>query len=59
MAVQLDPTISDALYNLATTLVLDGRHEEAQPYVKQFVRSAPPAFYARDIREMSTLPGNR
>ena len=52
-AVQLDPANYDALYNLATTLERDGQSAKARPYFEQFVRSAPPAFYARDIREIS------
>jgi len=48
-AVRLDATNYDALYNLATTLARAGRMEAARPYLEQFVRTAPPAFYARDI----------
>jgi len=48
-AVRLDATNYDALYNLATTLVRAGRMEAARPYLEQFVRTAPPAFYAKDI----------
>jgi arylsulfatase A-like enzyme/tetratricopeptide (TPR) repeat protein len=54
-AVQLDPTNYDALYNLATTLARSGRVEAARPYLEQFVRRAPPAFYAKDIREVAAL----
>jgi arylsulfatase A-like enzyme/Tfp pilus assembly protein PilF len=48
-AVDLDRTNFDALYNLSTGLVTAGRLAEARPYLEQFVRTAPPAFYARDI----------
>jgi tetratricopeptide (TPR) repeat protein len=48
-AVQLDPRNFDALYNLGTELVNAGRLDEARPYLEQFVRTAPPAFYGRDI----------
>jgi len=54
-AIELDPTNYDALYNLATTLVSDHRIDAARPYLEQFVRSAPPGFYARDIQEVSRL----
>jgi len=58
-AVQLDPTNYDALYNLAMTLERDGQSARARPYLEQFVRSAPQAFYARDIREISALLRSR
>ena len=54
-AVQLDATNYDALYNLATTLARSGRLEAARPYLEQFVQRAPPAFYAKDIREIRAL----
>lgn len=54
-AVELDRTNYDALYNLATTLVSDGQFEAARPYLEQFVGTAPPAFYARDIEEIRRL----
>jgi len=54
-AVDLDATNFDALYNLATTLARDGRMAEARPYLERFVRTAPPAFYEKDIREVSAI----
>jgi arylsulfatase A-like enzyme/Tfp pilus assembly protein PilF len=54
-AVTLDPTNYDALYNLATTLARDGQMAAARPYLEQFVRTAPAAFYAKDIREVSSI----
>jgi tetratricopeptide (TPR) repeat protein len=48
-AVQLDPRNFDALYNLGTELANAGRLDEARPYLERFVRTAPPAFYSRDI----------
>jgi arylsulfatase A-like enzyme/Flp pilus assembly protein TadD len=54
-AFQLDATNFDALYNIGTTLATDGQRDAARPYLEQFVRSAPPAFYAKDIREISAL----
>jgi len=53
-AVELDATNYDAL-NLTTTLARDGRMAEARPYLERFVRTAPPAFYEKDIREVSAI----
>ncbi len=58
-AVRLDPTNFDALYNLGTTLAADGQRAAAQPYLEQFVRTAPPAFYEKDLREISALLQSR
>ena len=49
-AFQLDAMNFDALYNIGTTLARDGQRDAARPYLEQFVRTAPPAFYAKDIR---------
>jgi len=54
-AYQLDATNFDALYNIGTTLAKEGREDAARPYLEQFVRSAPPAFYAKDIRDISAM----
>ena len=54
-AVELDPRNFDALFNLATELLNAGRPAEARPYLDQFVRTAPRAFYARDIDRLRTL----
>lgn len=51
-AVAIDPSNFDALYNLATALLGAGRTSEARPYVEQFVRTAPPAFYGPDIERL-------
>lgn len=48
-AVQLDPRNFDAMFNLGNTLIRIGRSAEARPVVEQFIRTAPPGFYARDI----------
>jgi len=58
-AVQLDPTNYDALYNLGVTLAHDGRMDEARPYLQRFLQSAPPAFYAKDLREIGALLQSR
>jgi len=54
-AVQLDARNFDALYNLGTTLARDGRAAAARPYLEQFLRSAPPALYAKDLQDVSRL----
>ncbi len=52
-AVELDPANFDALFNLATELVNAGDRAAARPYLERFVRTAPPAFYAADIRRLA------
>lgn len=54
-AVELDRRNFDALFNLATELVNAGRMPEARPYVELFVRTAPRAFYGRDIDRLAPL----
>ncbi|MCY4123027.1 MAG: sulfatase-like hydrolase/transferase [Acidobacteria bacterium] len=54
-AVELDPANFDALFNLATELVNVGDLVAARPYLQQFVRTAPPAFYGEDIRRLAGL----
>jgi choline-sulfatase len=54
-AVRRDPANYDALYNLATELANDGQIDTARPYLEQFVRTAPPAFYARDIQQVQAV----
>lgn len=54
-AVEADARNFDALFNLATELVNAGRMSEARPYLEQFVRTAPPAIYGRDIERVRTL----
>jgi Flp pilus assembly protein TadD len=54
-AVQLDPTNFEALYNLGVNLAQDGQQPRARPYLEQFLRTAPEAFYGEDRREVSAL----
>jgi tetratricopeptide (TPR) repeat protein len=54
-AVQLDPRNFDALFNLGTELLNAGRLADARPFLEQFVRTAPPAFYRRDIERIRGL----
>jgi len=55
LAVQLDPRNFDALYNLGITLARDGQAAAARPYLEQFLRTAPPAFYAKDLKQVEGL----
>jgi arylsulfatase A-like enzyme/Flp pilus assembly protein TadD len=57
-AVQLDPTNFEALYNLGVNLARDGRMDAARPYLEQFLRTAPPALYAKDLREVARILGH-
>ena len=54
-AVAADPANFDALYNLATELVNDGRPDEARPHLERFARTAPAAFYAADIARVRRI----
>ena len=51
-AVQLDASQFNALYNLWYELAAAGRRDEAVPYARQFVATAPPAFFAPDIQRI-------
>ena len=51
-AVELNPREWDTLFNLAMLLRQRGLPSEARPYVERFVRGAPPAQYAADIRKL-------
>ena len=44
-----------ALGQPSSTLVEDGQKDAARPYLERFVQSAPPAFYAKDIREFKAI----
>jgi arylsulfatase A-like enzyme/Flp pilus assembly protein TadD len=54
-AVQLDPRNFDAVYNAGTTLARDGQLETARPYLDLFLKTAPPALYAKDLKEVAAL----
>ena len=54
-AVDLDPRNFDAVYNAGTTLARDGQLAAARPYLEQFLKTAPPAFYAKDLKEVGSL----
>jgi tetratricopeptide (TPR) repeat protein len=57
-AVELNPREFDALFNLATELINDRQNAAARPYVQQFVATAPPAVYARDIAKLRAWLGS-
>jgi tetratricopeptide (TPR) repeat protein len=54
-AVDLDARNFDALYNVGNTLARDGDVTAARPYLEQFLRTAPPAFYAKDLQDVARL----
>ena len=51
-AVELDAAQFNALYNLWFELAEAGRRDEAVAYGKQFVATAPPAFFAPDLQRV-------
>jgi arylsulfatase A-like enzyme/Tfp pilus assembly protein PilF len=51
-AVELNPAEFDALFNLATELINAGQNDAARAYVQQFVSTAPPSAYAKDIARL-------
>jgi tetratricopeptide (TPR) repeat protein len=54
-AVQLDAGNFEALYNLGTALAREGNMTAARPYLEQFLRTAPPAFFAQDLKDVARL----
>ncbi len=54
-AVAIDPADLDALYNLGVQLARDGQTADARPYLEQFARTAPPATYERELRNVAAL----
>ena len=54
-AVELDPRNFDALYNAGTALARDGQLVAARPYLELFLKTAPPAFYAKDLKDVAAL----
>jgi arylsulfatase A-like enzyme/Flp pilus assembly protein TadD len=56
-AVELDNREFDALYNLVVSLANAGAAADARPYAEQFLATAPPAFYGRELAEIRRLIG--
>jgi arylsulfatase A-like enzyme/tetratricopeptide (TPR) repeat protein len=50
-ALDLDPHLYDALYNLALALEATGRRADARPHIERFIREAPQPRYAREVAE--------
>jgi choline-sulfatase len=50
-AVELDPKQFDALFNLGVLASQQGRPDIARTALSQFIATAPPALYARDLQE--------
>ncbi len=46
---------STRVYNAGTTLARDGQMDAARPYLELFLKTAPPAFYAKDLKEVEAL----
>jgi tetratricopeptide (TPR) repeat protein len=51
-AIELSPGEFDALFNLASELINGRQNDAARPYVQQFVATAPPAAYGKDIARL-------
>jgi tetratricopeptide (TPR) repeat protein len=58
-AVALDGSQFNALYNLWYELAAAGRRDEASAYGRQFVATAPPAFFAPDIAQVQQYLSDR
>ena len=48
-AVELDGREFDALYNLIVSLADAGAMTDARAFADQFLATAPPAFYAKEL----------
>ena len=58
-AVQIDSSQFNALYNLWFELAAAGRRDEASTYGRQFVATAPPALFGKDIEEVKRYLASR
>jgi arylsulfatase A-like enzyme/tetratricopeptide (TPR) repeat protein len=56
-AVDLDASDFNALYNLWLELARAGRRDEAVTYGRQFVNTAPPAFFQQALAEVRSYLG--
>jgi arylsulfatase A-like enzyme/Tfp pilus assembly protein PilF len=54
-AVEVDPRQYDTLFNLGFTLLELGDRAAARQYFEQFVRTAPPVFYRKDIEKVTAI----
>jgi len=54
-AVDVDPRQYDTIFNLGVTLLDMGDRAAARKYLEQFVRTAPPVFYRKDIEKVKAM----
>jgi choline-sulfatase len=54
-AVELDGREYDALYNLIVSLADAGSMTDARAYADEFLATAPPAFYAKELADIRRL----
>jgi arylsulfatase A-like enzyme/Tfp pilus assembly protein PilF len=54
-AAALDPSNLEVLYDLGVQLARDNRVSEAKPYLERFARTAPPAAYAKELRNARAI----
>jgi arylsulfatase A-like enzyme/Tfp pilus assembly protein PilF len=54
-AVEVDPKQYDTLFNLGVTFLELGDRAAARRYLEQFVRTAPPVFYRKDIEKVGDV----
>jgi arylsulfatase A-like enzyme/Tfp pilus assembly protein PilF len=55
LALEIEPKLYDALYNLGTTLWDSGRRDDARPYLDRFVHEAPPQRYGADVARIRRM----
>ncbi len=54
-AIAVDPRQFDTLYNLGVALLDGGDRAGARAYLERFTRTAPPAFYRKDIEQVRRI----
>ena len=54
-ALDLEPRLYDARFNLAQALLNQGRRDDARAEMERFIRDAPPSRYAADIARFREL----
>jgi Flp pilus assembly protein TadD len=54
-AVTLDRANYEAMYNLGVNLAREGRMTEARPYLNEFLKNAPPAQHADQLKVVAIL----
>ncbi len=56
-SIEINPREWDTLSNLCRVLIEQNRPDEAAPYVERFLREAPPALYASEMRRFRQVTG--